>query len=201
MTTPILSAPAPGPSRTLHLHARDREWIEILRGGDRIRIRPLHADDMAMEKAFIEALSPEARRFRFLSSMASPDDALLRLLTRIDPETEVAYVALIDDRSRNQEIGVARFAAAPGAGECEFAVVVADRWQQKGIGTRLMGHLIEAARSRGLRKIFSNDAADNHRMRRFAEHLNLGHQADPQDPHQVIYSLELANPPRRAPQR
>lgn len=171
------------------------EWVEILRGGDRILIRPVRSDDMQMEKSFIEALSPEARRFRFLSSMVSPDEALLRLLTRIDAATQIAYVALIDDRSRKQEVGVARLAMAAGAEDCEFALVVADRWQQKGIGTRLMGHLVDAARARGLRRMVSSDASDNRQMRRFADHLGMRHQTDPQDPHQVTYTLDLTDAP------
>lgn len=52
-------------------------WERDVRGGDRVVIRPLHAQDAGMERRFIEGLSPVARRFRFLDSMKSPGAALL----------------------------------------------------------------------------------------------------------------------------
>ncbi|MEJ8827427.1 hypothetical protein WKW80_36540, partial [Variovorax humicola] len=52
-------------------------WHEMLRGGDRVLIRPIHKDDVEMERRFIEALSPQSRRFRFLDTLNSPSDALL----------------------------------------------------------------------------------------------------------------------------
>lgn len=165
------------------------EWVEVLRGGDRIRIRQLHRDDKAMVRRFIEGLSSDLRYFRFRESMLSPSDSLLRLLTEMDPKRNLAYVAVIDDRCGNTEVGAARFAADADGLNCEFAIVVDDRWQMKGVGTSLMRHLIDAARDRGILRMSSSDAADNHLMRRFAAHLNLHREADPLDPGQTVYSV------------
>ena len=171
-------------------------WTEVLRGGDRVFIRPVHRSDIALERRFIEGLSPGARRFRFLESMASPSDTLLRELTEIDPLTDVAYVAVIDDEARDHEVGVARFSAQPDQSDCEFAVVVSDRWQNKGLATHLMWHLVEAARRRGITHMHSSDPRNNDLMRRFAAHIRLKHQRDPDDATQVIYSIEVPPPVR-----
>ncbi|MFV3014457.1 GNAT family N-acetyltransferase [Pseudomonas sp. KHB2.9] len=50
----------------------------------------------------------------------------------------MAYVALFMDGGHLIEIGVARYASAEGDTQCESAVVVADQWQNKGLGKRLM---------------------------------------------------------------
>ncbi|HEY0179997.1 MAG TPA: GNAT family N-acetyltransferase, partial [Dokdonella sp.] len=56
-------------------------WTDMLHDGTRVSIRPIRADDAALEKAFIEHLSPESRRLRFLGSIGEPSAALIRSLT------------------------------------------------------------------------------------------------------------------------
>ena len=163
-------------------------WTEMLRGGDRIRIRPIHENDAEMEKKFIEGLSPVSRRFRFQYSMVTPGEGLLALLTHLDPRNDVAFVAVLDDKVGNNEVGVARLAGAAVGNDCEFAVVVGDKWQNKGVGTHLMRHLLVAARKLGITRIHSSDASDNHLMRNFARHLHLDHTPDPDDAGRVVYS-------------
>lgn len=166
-------------------------WTEKLRDGTSIRIRPIHVRDVEMERRFIEALSPDSRRFRFLEFMDSPSDALLKQMTDIDHATDAAYVAVVAEGTGEREIGVARFSAAADAKDCEFAVTVSDEWQRRGLGTLLMQHLIEVAQSRGIRTLHSSDAADNTAMRKFAEHLHYRHERDPGDMAQVLYSVDL----------
>jgi GNAT superfamily N-acetyltransferase len=172
------------------------EWVEVLRGGDRILIRPISPADIDMERTFIEGLSMASRRFRFLDSMQTPSPALLKQMTVINPKTDVAFIAVLDEGARDQQIGVGRFSAQVNGEDCEFSLTVSDKWQNKGVATHLMHHLLEAARRRGISRMHSSDAGDNYRMRRFAAHLRLDHEADPDDPTQVLYSIKVpASPP------
>ena len=82
---------------------------EMLRGGDRVLIRPIHKVDVGMRRRFIEALSPQSRRFRFLETLNSPSDELLEKLTVVNPLTDMAYVAVQTD-----------------VHDCEFAAAVRD---------------------------------------------------------------------------
>lgn len=169
---------------------------QIIRGGDRVLIRPLHAEDAGIERRFIEALSPVSRRFRFLDSMKSPSDALLTQLTVLDPATDVAYLAVTVVGAQEEPVGVGRFSAGTGDKDCEFAITVADKWQKKGLGTLLMQHLVDAARKRGINTMHSSDAWDNELMRRFAAHLGMQHAHDPDDARQILYSLALKPLPK-----
>ena len=166
-------------------------WVEELHDGTQVTIRALHAHDVELERRFIETLSPESRRYRFLETMTSPSEALLAQLTTLDPLTDVAFLALLGTGSDQREIGVARLSAAPGAPDCEFAVTVTDDWQRKGLGTALMGHLINVARARGLHAMHSSDSSDNDSMRQFAAHLHFQKSQDPDDARLLLYSVKL----------
>lgn len=163
----------------------------LLSDGTRVVIRPIHESDVELERRFIEALSPSSRRFRFLDTMRSPSEALLKQMTAIDNATDAAYVATIEVAGEVREIGVARFSARPDGHDCEFAVAVADEWQSKGLGTLLVQRLIDDARSRGIGKMHSSDSSDNTSMRKFAEHLHFRHERDPDDATHVLYTVDL----------
>ena len=164
----------------------------LLLDGTRVSVRSIHAQDMELERRFIEALSPRSRRFRFLETMSSPSDALLRQMTVINPSTDAAYVAVIGEGDHQREIGVARFSARADGHDCEFAVTVSDDWQNKGLGTLLMRRLIDVAKARGIKVMHSSDASDNTRMRQFADHLHFRHERDPDDATLVLYSVDLS---------
>ncbi len=164
---------------------------EVLEDGTPVVVRQIHEQDVELERRFIEALSPTSRRFRFLDTMRTPSEALLKQMTSIDAAASAAYVALIVVDGVEREIGVARFSALPGGGDCEFAVTVADEWQRKGLGTLLVRRLVEVARSRGITKMHSSDASDNTAMRQFAAHLRFAHERDPEDSSHVLYTVDL----------
>jgi GNAT superfamily N-acetyltransferase len=163
---------------------------EFLRDGSPVTIRPLNKDDIEAEREFILRLSPESRRNRFLSSIASPSKELLERLTNLDASSEAAFVALTVESGVQREVGVARFSAV-GDGRAEFAVTVRDDWQHKGLGTLLTKHVIETARQRGIRALFSVDASENQPMKEFAKHLGFARDINPQDATEVIHTLPL----------
>lgn len=167
-----------------------QSWHEVLRGGQSVLIREIREQDIELERRFIERLSPTSRRFRFLGTLVSPSDDLLRQLVVLDPAREVALIALIGEGTEETEIGVARL-SAEGDGTCEFAVTVSDEWQQMGLGTLLMQHLINSAVERGIKSIHSVDAADNEHMRELAAHLGFKRAPDPDDATCVVHSLDL----------
>ncbi|HEY5386694.1 MAG TPA: GNAT family N-acetyltransferase, partial [Thermoleophilia bacterium] len=65
------------------------------------------------------------------------------------------------------------------AAEGEFAIVVRDDYQRKGIGSKLMDALIQAARDRHVREINGHVLAANPGMTCFAE--DLGFEIRPGD--------------------
>lgn len=166
-------------------------WTETLTDGSRVLIRTICSLDAELERQFIEGLSIKARHNRFLGVIAHPSDEFLEKLTDIDYINDVALVAVTQGPGPEQIVGVSRYAADRARDHCESAVVVADAWQGKGLGTALMTRLIEVARKRGLRTMESTDLADNTEMRELARYLGFDARTDPDDPHMVTYTLSL----------
>lgn len=194
IATRFSSGPLPTHSPRAGLGANpstEQSWDEVLHDGQSVLIREIREQDIELERRFIERLSPESRRFRFLGTLVSPSDNLLRQLVVLDPARDVALIALISDGKEQVEIGVARL-STEGDDTCEFAVTVSDEWQNKGLGTLLMQHLISSAIERGIKSMHSTDAADNEHMREFASRLGFKRAPDPDDSTRVLHSLDLS---------
>ena len=84
-----------------------------------------------------------------------------------------------------------RYVVLPNGDDCEFAIVVGDDWQKKGLATALMQLLIDAARNRGLKRMIGEVLASNSKMLRFAGRLGFHAKTDPADPHQMRVTLDL----------
>lgn len=182
-STPLVQRPSAGPDYP--------RWSETLRDHSHVVIRPITPHDKEAERAFIEGLSLQARRYRFLGQMSSPSEALIEQFTHIDYVHEVAFVAVVPEDGHEQIVGVSRYSTDESGTNCECAVTVSDEWQNKGLGTLLMRHLIEVARARGIRRMMSMDSAENVRMLDLARYLGFDTRVDPDDASQVIHELRL----------
>ena len=89
-----------------------------------------------------------------------PHSDLVRFCN-IDYDREMAIVAEITEGGRRREIGVGRVIAEPDRRRGEFAVVIADQYQAKGLGRKLVDMLIDIAEERRLESIFGVVLKDN----------------------------------------
>ena len=70
-------------------------------------------------------------------------------------------------------IGVARYARLADGLSCEFAVTIADAWQGRGLGKRLLAMLIDSAREHGVKRMIGEVLATNTPMLRLASSLGF----------------------------
>ena len=76
-------------------------------------------------------------------------------------------------------LGVGRLCKAHGRNEAEFAVVVSDQWQRRGLGTLLLTKLVEIGREERLARITGTVLAENQGMRRVCEHVGFDVHREP----------------------
>lgn len=169
----------------------ETQWIERLRDGIVVRIRPLSPDDGPRERAFLSRLSPEGRAYRFLGLVKRVDDDVAQALTCVDPACEVALGAFAPAADGETEVGVAHYRASPDGTHCDCSVTVDPFWQKLGLGRALMRHLIEVARARGIRRMYAVDAAGHAGAHTLAEHLGFHSRPDPEDPFVTTFELVL----------
>ena len=135
----------------------------------------------------IESLSPATAEYRFFGPVREITKGMLVRYCHIDYDREIAIVAISQPKARarrSQMLGVARLSIeTANADEGEFAIVVRDDYQRKGIGSKLMDALIQAARDRHVREITGHVLAANPGMARFAE--SLGFDVRPGDEPEV----------------
>lgn len=169
-------------------------WLEKLRDGRHVLIRPIRPSDVESNARFIEQLSPPSKHFLFLGGIAQLSASALHHLCDPDYAHDMAYIALgLDSRTgeTRDQVGVCRFAGADPVKGAEISVAVADAWQHQGLGNILLRHLVDYARTHGVPRLYSIDAVTNTRMRRLARDVGFREEPDPEDGNQVIYSLDL----------
>jgi acetyltransferase len=115
-------------------------WREdwTLADGARVVCRPIRPDDAVIEQAFVRELSSESRHNRFMAEIRELSPEMLARFTRINYPHDLALIVTRDRGGREQEIAVARYIALEPPQRCEFALAVADGWQGRGVGYRLM---------------------------------------------------------------
>ena len=152
-----------------------------LADGSSVGLRPIRPEDAQMEQEFVKNLSAGSRYFRFMNTVRELTPAMLARFTQIDYEREMAFVAVLEEGGRETEIAVARYVTNPDGETCEFAIVVADSWQHKGLGRRMLELLIEVARSRGLKAMVGHILAANQPMLALCGKLGFQIKDHPED--------------------
>jgi RimJ/RimL family protein N-acetyltransferase/nucleotide-binding universal stress UspA family protein len=165
--------------------------------GSSVLIRPIAADDRDLLRAGFGRLSEHSRYMRFQSTLSSLSDRQLSYLTDIDHRDHEALVAVEPTPADADVVGVARFVrVSDGVAEC--AVVVADDWQGRGVGTALLDRLVERAREEGVRRFTALVLAENAEAVRLLE--RLGDTVQHRVGSQVELEIELPAPRQRSPQ-
>ena len=169
--------------------ARIPRWLNVRcksRGGVSLHIRPLRAEDMGSERAFIDGLSPASLTQRVLGTITEITDEQIAELVRPDWPRRLALAAFVPG---NGIIGVARFDASERPGAAEFAIVVTDRWQRRGVGHALFHRLVRAAGTAGYRELVGTTFAVNREMIELAR--SQGFEVGPEEGEPSLRRLTL----------
>jgi acetyltransferase len=167
-----------------------RKWQ--LPDGTEITIRPIRPEDAKIEKSFVEHLSPQTKYFRFLGAVQELTQAMLVRFTQIDYDREMAFIAALKNGLEEKEIAVGRYVTYPDGEACEFAIVVADEWQGKGIGHQIMLDLIRVAASKGLKKMVGDIFSENKGMIAMAQSLGFETKIDSEEP-EITGAVKILN--------
>ncbi len=159
-------APYPGSATVAALEWRTED-------GTAVTIRPIGPADAQLLQEFVRALSPESRYLRFMGPLRELGPNMLARFTRIDFDRDMALVAISHQAGSDALVGVSRYAANGSSGSCEFAVVVADEWQRRGLGRQLLTRLIDVARAHRLITMSSDILAVNAPMLALAHVLGF----------------------------
>ncbi len=143
------------------------------KNGMQVLIRPIRPEDEPAMAKFHETLSDRSVYLRFFHmEKLSSRVAHARLLRKcfIDYDREMALVAerMNPEGAQHEIMAVGRLTRTPGTKEAEVAVLVADQFQHCGLGSELLGRLIQVGRDEKLQRITATILPENMGMRALA---------------------------------
>jgi acetyltransferase len=118
-------------------------------------------DDAGRIREFVCALSPHSQYLRFFATVAPPSSGLMRVLYG---GTGADILLVTDDSGAVIAHGMAADTAVSGGLASNIGLVVADRWQQRGLGTLLLSTLMSRASRRGVGSLVLDVLPANDRM-------------------------------------
>ena len=140
---------------------RHHEADVVLRDGLTVHVRPVRAEDATAVRAFFERLSPKSITLRFFSSFPDLDRAV-RWATEVDQHR---YGLIATSSADGRVVAHAGWEREPDQTErAEVAFAIADAMQLKGLGTVLLGQLIEAADQAGVAVLSAEVLPQNQHM-------------------------------------
>jgi acetyltransferase len=183
------SAPHRLQSYPAHL---SRTWT--LASGQSLAVRPIRHDDGELEEAFVRGLSLESRYQRMLSGGIKVTPEWIDSMTRIDYRRHMAFAVIAESDGVEHFAGVGRYVVDASNSSADIALVVADAWQGKGLGRRLLETLLEHAASAGTTEATGAVLSTNVTMLRLVRSMGFTVRAEPGDATVRRISRQLATP-------
>ena len=177
----ILLSTAAQPS-PLHLvispYPSQYERQTAIKGGVEVAVRPIRPEDGALFVELFDRMSAASLYYRFCRCVKALSPEMLYRMTQIDYDREMALVAIADEGGQDRMLGAARIINEPDGKGAEFAIMIADAWQGKGLGVKLLEDLIQIGRERGLSKIWGYVLPENRNMLKLGKKVGFASKYD-----------------------
>jgi acetyltransferase len=147
--------------------------IAKLKDGRRVLLRPIKPEDEPMWHELLASCSQQSIWFRFRYLFKQTTHEMATRFCFIDYDREIAIVAELEENDRRRLIGVGRLVADADRTDAEYAVLVADAFQEAGLGSILTDYCLEIAKEQGIRKVFAETTPDNPRMIELMKHRDF----------------------------
>ena len=140
-----------------------REWTKkfTLKSGIEVTLRPEHSRDTKMLWNMFSTLSKESLRF-----LVHPftKERIEDWTKHIDYEKNLPILALVEEEDRERVVGSVSLhfhSLEAVKHKAELGITVHDDYQNRGLGTRMIKHLLEIAHLKGLKKIYLRVDTEN----------------------------------------
>jgi acetyltransferase len=141
-------------------------------------VRPVRPEDEGMLIAFHRALSEASVRQRYLAPLQLDQRTMHERLIRVcfsDYDRDIVLVVEHTPPGGAPElVAVGRLSRrSASASDAEFALLIADAWQRRGLGTELLRRIVDIARAERIPRVTATMLPDNTGMLRIAANLGF----------------------------
>ncbi len=140
----------------------ERDWM--MRDGTPVLLRPIKPEDEPLVSNFLGRCSEETIYFRYFRLIKKWTHEMLIRFTQNDYDREMGLMAIGQPPGPEIMLGVSRLVMEANRETAEFAVIIADPWQGKGLGPKLLEEVIAIARERGVKLLWGEVMATNQPM-------------------------------------
>ena len=159
------------PYTHLAIRPYPEEYIrqETLRDGANVLLRPIQPEDEPMWHDLLGRCSERSIWLRFRYVFKETTHEMATRFCFIDYDRTMAIVAEVEKDDQKQLVGVGRLVADADRREAEYAVLVADAWQGRGLGSMLTDYCFEICHDWNIERLTIETTVDNQRMQRIAK--------------------------------
>jgi GNAT superfamily N-acetyltransferase len=152
--------------------AMNGQIMLTLGDGACVLVRRIQAEDAAALQRLVGRSSDRSVELRFFGPLKELSDEMAERFADVDGEDRYALVAL-DPENPEEIVGVVRYEREVGTDGAEYAALIEDRFQHRGLGIGLTRNLIEAARENGIRHLHALVMRENAGMLGLLRSLDL----------------------------
>jgi len=136
----------------------------LLNDGTQLNFRPIHPTDEPRMRDLFYKLSAATIYYRFMSHQKRVSRHQIKDFVYIDHRNDVTVVGTLPESYGEEIIAMGSYYLDPKTNLAEVAFVVSDHWQNHGIGTFLLKHLMRTARRNGIRGFTAEVLVENKPM-------------------------------------
>ncbi len=144
-----------------------------LTDGTEVILRPIRPEDEPLEHEMLTTVSDETIRSRFYQSLKNISHAMHVRSCHIDYDRDMAIVAEIRTDQKKRIVGIGSLAIDANGAAGEFAIIVHDNFQGRGLASKLLDVLIGIAAERGLKEFYGFLEPTNGRMTALCEKMGM----------------------------
>ena len=149
----------------------EKDWM--MRDGTPVLLRPMKPEDEQIVSDFLGRCSEETIYFRYFRLIKKWTHEMLIRFTQNDYDREIGLMAIGRPPGPEVMLGVCRLVMDANRETAEFAIIVGDQWQGKGLGPKLVEEVIAIARERGVKLLWGEVLATNQPMLEMVTHLGF----------------------------
>lgn len=164
--------------------------VEYISAWKDITLRPVRSEDEPLFEAFHRSLSTETVRARYFREMTIEERTNHERMIRIchaDYDREILLCAF----KEGQVLGVIRLHKVPQTSSGILNLIVIDRMQKQGLGTKLLSEGIRIARAEKIKKVEVQILSDNEAMKKMLTRENFTLTPSEKNPKIINAHLEL----------
>ncbi|MCW4006134.1 MAG: bifunctional acetate--CoA ligase family protein/GNAT family N-acetyltransferase [Candidatus Bathyarchaeota archaeon] len=144
-------------------YPKKHEILWTLKNGQDVLLRPIKPEDEPMWLDMFQSFSEESIRYRFFQLLRDTPHEVRVRYCNIDYDREIAIVAEMLEGGRRNLLGVSRLSIEPDGKSGEMAFVVGDKWQNYGLGTKMVDYVLDIAKEKGVENVYAIMLPDNYR--------------------------------------